>query len=62
VWDAATGEEIVELRGHRSFVWSVAFSPDGTRLVSGSGDGTVRVWDARPRDARGQSPKARMDH
>lgn len=27
---------------------SVAWSPDGTRLVSGSGDFTVRVWDALP--------------
>jgi WD40 repeat protein len=24
----------------------VAFSPDGTRIVSGSSDNTVRVWDA----------------
>ncbi|KAF5371921.1 hypothetical protein D9757_011498 [Collybiopsis confluens] len=27
-------------------VYSVAFSPDGTRIASGSHDGTVRIWDA----------------
>jgi WD40 repeat protein len=33
--------DLVEVR-----VQSVAWSPDGTRLVSGSGDFTVRVWDS----------------
>jgi len=39
-------------RGHRHFVTSVAFAPDGQRLASGSGwyggsdDWTVRLWDA----------------
>ncbi len=34
------------LRGHAATVRSVAFSPDGDRIVSGSVDGTVRLWDA----------------
>jgi WD40 repeat protein len=33
-----------------SKVLSVAFSPDGTRIVSGCGDETIRVWDARTGD------------
>ena len=30
---------------HRSSVYSVAFSPDGTKIVSGSDDKTIKVWD-----------------
>ncbi|KAL0952331.1 hypothetical protein HGRIS_006611 [Hohenbuehelia grisea] len=34
------------LEGHSGSVMSAAFSPDGTRIVSGSYDQTIRVWDA----------------
>ncbi|KIM21455.1 hypothetical protein M408DRAFT_29534 [Serendipita vermifera MAFF 305830] len=34
------------IAGHRSPIDSVVFSPDGTRIVSGSFDKIVRVWDA----------------
>jgi len=46
VWDASTGLELMELKGHTRSVNSVAFSSDGTRIVSGSSDKFVRVWDA----------------
>ena len=33
-------------RGHTSSVFSASFSPDGKRIVSASGDNTIRIWDA----------------
>ena len=41
-----SGALIRTLSGHTGSVLAVACSPDGTRIVSGSSDDTVRVWDA----------------
>lgn len=46
LWDLAISQEVVELRGHAPCVHAVAWSPHGTRLVTGTGDTTVRVPDS----------------
>jgi WD40 repeat protein len=52
------GEEPLTLKGHTDWVHSVAFSPDGKRLASASGDQTVKVWDI----ARGQEKLTLKGH
>ena len=56
LWDTETGKVIHEFHGHMSIVsprgvrvkvMAVAFSPDGSLVLTGSIDGTARLWDVR---------------
>ncbi len=46
LWDAGTGTLIRSFNGHTLLVLSVAFSSDGTRVLSGSVDKTAKLWNA----------------
>ena len=46
LWDTAGQREPVTLVGHEELVHSLAFTHNGTRLVSASADNTLRLWDA----------------
>ncbi len=44
IWNAVSGEEITTVEGHYGF--SMTFSSDGTKVVSGSYDNTIKIGDA----------------
>jgi hypothetical protein len=48
LWDVSLGVELLSLVAHTNAVYGVAFSPDGLRLATGSGDNTARIWTAFP--------------
>jgi eukaryotic-like serine/threonine-protein kinase len=51
LWDTATGESRF-LRGHTTWVISVAFAPDGRHIAAGATDGSIRVWSFPSAESR----------
>jgi WD40 repeat protein/serine/threonine protein kinase len=58
VWDAVTGQPLLELKGHTASAQAVAFTADGKYIITGSRDRTARVWDA----ATGRELRALKGH
>ena len=46
VFDATSGKQTAICNGHRDAIWTFTFSPDSSRLVSGSEDRTAHLWNA----------------
>lgn len=58
LWDLAKADNIRTLSGHTNLVNSVAFSPDGEVIASGSNDKTVKLWNL----ARGEELISISEH
>jgi WD40 repeat protein/serine/threonine protein kinase len=61
LWDPATATQLgAPFSGHQDGVVSVAFTPDASLLVSGSADGTVRIWPVPPTQAPKDALSAKL--
>ena len=61
ILDVNTSQLVERLRGHGDSVYSVAFTPDGKELVSGSLDTTLKYWDVGDLvDGKGVNAGGRM--
>ncbi len=59
VWDLVTQHCIQTCVEHTSEVWSFDVSPDETRLIAGSADNMIRMWNLR---AEGEAVLTTVDH
>jgi len=50
-WDLSTGQRLRVCRGHQGGITCLSFTPDGRRVVTGSIDRTLRLWDVQTGEA-----------
>ena len=60
LWKVDSGEKITTLTGHTGWVNAVAFSPDGSALISGGDDATLRIYDVTPYRAISEEDMVRI--
>jgi WD40 repeat protein len=48
VWERETSTALLTFHGHEDFGFTAAFTPDGKRIVTGAGDGKLKVWEIKP--------------
>lgn len=54
LWDMATGQQLLSFKSFSRWIDCLAFSPDGTRLITGCRDKSTRramIWDGSPLNA-----------
>lgn len=62
LWEARSGRPLAGLLGHRQTVRAVAFSPDGSRLLTGSADHTARIFALEKGGLAAASPPQVLAH
>ncbi|KAN0100425.1 WD40-repeat-containing domain protein [Tylopilus felleus] len=50
LWDSVTGDCLKVFTDHTNYVFALSFSPDGSLLASGGGDGTLVMYDVKTRE------------
>ncbi|MCB9454194.1 MAG: TIR domain-containing protein [Anaerolineaceae bacterium] len=51
MWNLQTGKAVHEFTGHEGRIFAVAFSPDGSQILSGAADNDMRLWDVDTQEA-----------
>ncbi len=45
LWDFSSGKELHRWAAHYGWISTIAFSPDGQKIISGGDDGSIFIWD-----------------